>query len=570
MRTRAVWMLAAVALMAGACSDDDDGAAETTTPGTEAVEATDADASTTAPADSAGADTTVESTEGTGSGAADTTVDTAADEPDEPFDPEGVARIALDLESASTGGFKWDPVTSTSQQNPQIGVYLWVYGSLMRLDGDGQLVPELAEEVDLVDTTTITIVMRDGVTTSDGKPLDAAMMKSILEANLAKKNPDGTNPTAFRTGFYSLQTVTLTDDKTLTLSIPDGTAATWYDTYLYGPETLPVFPDTNFDAPTGAGPFAVTDYVPSERLVLEKNPTYWDAENIKLNGIEVINVPASNATAAVNALNADQADWARIEFASIDGVQGAEVIIEADPDAYTRVVICKSSAPLDDERVRQALNHATDRDAIVQAMFGGQTPVAWDLWPEDNPLHNPENTERYPHDPGKAADLLAQAGAQDLTVDIIPLPAQGIDVIAQILQQQWGAAGITLNLVPTTSIVQDLLTDVKAPLGILPRGGASRTRLDGFSGTGIVNFCKYADPELDAMINELRSYSDTSDEGIQLWHDIQEKISVEALDVPLLFQPGVHGLDEDRLGGYSLVRVPAYPVPDMWELYVKA
>ena len=292
-------------------------------------------------------------------------------------------------------------------------------------------------------------------------------------------------------------------------------------------------PGTNFEAPIGAGPFMVSEYTAGQTLRMEKNPEYWDADSINVAGIDFVNVPPDNPQAAVGAVNGGQADWARLNFALVDAVGGdAEAVIEANPQFLTQILICKSSAPLDQAEVRQALNLATDRDAINETIFRGEGEVAWDLWPADHPLHNPETDERYAYDPDAASALLTEAGAEGLTVDIIPIPAAGGPEISQILQQQWNAAGITLNIIPTTAFQQDFLTDNKAPLGLVPQSGGNRAKLDNFSGPALGNICQYADPALDAMVAELATVSDASDEGIQLWQDMQEIIVGDALEHP--------------------------------------
>ena len=138
-------------------------------------------------------------------------------------------------------------------------------------------------------------------------------MKTVLEANLARPGLP-----AFGAEFYKLSAIEVVDPTTLRLTIPDGTAPSWYDNYLGGPETIPVPPGTDFNMPAGAGPYQVVEYVPGVSAALEKNPDYWDADAIKVARVELVNAPDS--VAATGALNAGQIDWARIDYASKDAV----------------------------------------------------------------------------------------------------------------------------------------------------------------------------------------------------------------------------------------------------------
>lgn len=527
MRKRLVLILAALALIAGACGGDDD--------------------------DTGGGDGGETSTSGEPSG----------------VDEEGIPKLGYDLVSASTGGFKWDPAAPTSAGSKELGPQHWVFGGLMRKTADGTLVPDLAESANVVDANTITVVMREGLTLSDGTPLDATMMKSILEGNLAKLLPDGKPIGAFGAGFYSLKTVTV-DGNTLTLGFPDGSAAGWFDLYLSSQETLPVPPGTNFELPVGAGPFVLTENVAGQKMTFEKNLDYWDADNIEVAGIELINVPPDNEQAAFGAVNSHQVDWSRLTINGIDAVTAVDVVSEPDPQALFQILICKSEAPFDDVLVRQALNYAIDREAISTAILKGAGTPAWDLWPEGHALHNDETTEHYAYDPDKARELLEEAGQESLSVDVIPIPSPPSPDIAAVIQQQWADVGVEMNIVATTAFVQDFLTNHLAPLGIIPQSISARSKLLNFTGTGISNPCAYSDPELNELVTDIGAVSDTSEEGIQLWHDIQQIWSDDAVAIPIVFGPRVFGVDTDRLGGYELMPEAATPVPDMWELFVKA
>jgi peptide/nickel transport system substrate-binding protein len=479
-------------------------------------------------------------------------------------DPNGVARLAYDLVAATRGGFTFDP-TATTNATSDLGVLHWVYGALMRPTADGSLEPDLAESATVVDPNTIEVVMRESVTLSDGTPVDAEMVRAVLERNVADTDNAG-----YRDGFYSLEAVEVSGN-TLTLTIADGTAASWHEQFLGGKETLVVPDGTDFDDPVGAGPFTVGEYQPGQRLVLERNPGYWAAAEIELGGIELIHAPPDNPQAAASALAAGQVDWARIDMSLVAAAgPDVEVAIEPDPEMLTQILVCKSDAPLDDVRVRQALSYAIDREAINEALFEGEGAPAWGLWPEGHPLYNAELTGQYEYDPEQARDLLAEAGAEDLSLDIIAIPGAQVPEVVQIVQEQWADVGVELNIVPSTSFVDDFLVGNNAPLGAIPRSSGGRANLNSFTGGTVSNVCRYQDPELDAMIADLAAVSDSSDEGVELWGQIQQRLVDEAAGIFVVFQPRVFGYETDRIGGYALLDAYAIPVPDAWDLYVTA
>jgi peptide/nickel transport system substrate-binding protein len=334
---------------------------------------------------------------------------------------------------------------------------------------------------------------------------------------------------------------------------------------------LIVPPGTDFDNPIGAGPFTLTEWTPGQTMSLAKNPTYWDADSILVGGIDMINVPPTNDQAAVSALNAEQIDWVRLATAVLDAAGGnTEVVSTADPLQLMQALICKSNAPVDSVEFRQAMNYAIDRELIIDALFGGNGAPAWDLWPEGHALHNPELTEHYAFNQERARELITESGVTDPSISIIPIPAAGGPETAAVIQQQLGEVGINVEIIPTTNFVEDFLINNGADLGIVPRSVGSRNKLDNFSGETAGNACQYSDPELDALVAEIRLVSDASDEGQQLWYDIQDVVVGDALSLLVMFVESVYGILPERVGGYELQLAGALPVPDMWTTYIKS
>src|SRR5690606_14365739 len=80
---------------------------------------------------------------------------------------------------------------------------------------------------------------------------------------------------------------------------------------------------------------------------------------------------------------------------------------------YGELVINIARPPFDDLRVRQALNHAIDRDLIAEVVTGGAGTAAWGPLPEYSSAHNPDIVGMYEYDPERARELLAEAGYPD-------------------------------------------------------------------------------------------------------------------------------------------------------------
>ncbi|HEY6532741.1 MAG TPA: ABC transporter substrate-binding protein [Acidimicrobiales bacterium] len=479
-------------------------------------------------------------------------------------DPNGVAKVGYDLVSNATGGFSWDPSATVANVGNDALLNV-VYGGLMRLALDGKPEPDLAESVTIVNGTTIDVVLRDGVTYPDGSALDAALVKQVLDKNLA--NPTNT---AFAATFYDLDSVEVTGDLTLRLTIPGGTANGWYDTYMGQVETLVVPPNTNFSMPAAAGPYDVTEFSPGRSATLTKNADYWDVDAIQVPTIELVNVQGEAETAATSALNAGQVEFAAINFLQLEALgSGIEPIINPSASQLIGFQTCNTQPPFDNEKLRLALNRALDRDAINDALYEGTGIPAYGIWPEGHPYYPEGLAEEYAYDPEAAKQLLTEAGYPDgITFDVMPMTAGGMPEVAQIVQQQWAQIGVDVTLKPTDAIVQDFYTEKEAPIGLIPVMGLT-PRLNRWVGDTVNNFCDYDDPDLNAMAAEALTLSASSDEAVTLWQEITEKMSSEGLDIPVLYGSNVSAYNADKLGD---VKVMPYqiPFPYVWELYVKA
>ena len=313
-------------------------------------------------------------------------------------DPNGVLRLGFDLNQS---GVPWEfnPlrfVTGGAGNND--GIWFLAYGRLMRPTLDGAVEPDLAESVEIVDKNTIDVTLREGLTFSDGSVLDANAVKASYEAVLAA---EADNTMGFLPAFYKLKTITVTSPTTLTFGFPDGTAASWFDQYI------PTFASSIFKfgvsdprTPIGAGAYTISNYSSGQTVTLEKNPTYWNADNVKVAKIELESVAFSQAQQGLNGLRAGQLDVTFTEPALIDGITGnLEVIDKVSPYSAAMMAFCKSEGPLADVRVRKAINKGMDREAISEAVYYGTAEPMTEPWPEGHRLYNPEVGDELAYDP---------------------------------------------------------------------------------------------------------------------------------------------------------------------------
>jgi peptide/nickel transport system substrate-binding protein len=302
--------------------------------------------------------------------------------------------------------------------------------------------------------------------------------------------------------------------------------------------------------PVGAGPYTLKSNVAGQEIVLEKNPDYWDAKNIKVGTIQIKNVPGS---ATVTAITGNQTDFA--SFLSL--IQTGE--LAGSPNVKTKTVttdnsmlmghVCKNRPPFDDVKVRQALAYATDRDDFNEKLFQGKGEDMWGWFKESSANHDPSLDGYYEYNIKKAKKLLAEAGQSDLTFDAGFTPGVGdSETGAQIAQQQWAKAGITVNLVPLTNQTDFFPDATKVPMYFfaLQRAGipkVSRILVPGSFG----DVCQWDDPALTAMVTEAQGLADGSPELAKVWHDISKQTLETAAVIPVLFGTQSYGYNSSTV-----------------------
>ncbi len=337
-----------------------------------------------------------------------------------------------------------DPTSAAAQAIDSV-VYTNIFEGLTRFMGDGSVVPGLAESWEISDDGTVyTFKLRDGVTFHDGSAMDAEDVKFSLDRAMAE---DSAN--AQKALFAGIESVEAVDPLTVkvTLSEPNGNFLfnmAWGDAVIVASESI----DDIKTNPVGTGAFTFGEWVQGDSITLNRNPDYWgDQPALESATFKFISDP----TAAFAAMMAEDVDV-------FDNFPAPENLpqFEADPrfqvlvgstEGETILSTNNKQAPFDDIRVRQALAHAIDRQAIIDgAMFGYGTPIGTHFAP-----HNPayvDLTGQSAYDPEKAKAMLAEAGFAEGFETTLHLPPpsyarRGGEIIAAQLAE----VGITAEII---------------------------------------------------------------------------------------------------------------------------
>jgi len=453
----------------------------------------------------------------------------------------GILTVGYDL-SATINPIDFDP----SQFNSGACCFAYdlpIYAGLLRETATGAYVPDLASSVTIPNSTTIDITMRSGLVYSNGTPLNAAAVKAGYERNLTNPHAGAGNA-----AMQALSAIDVTGPETLVLHFSSPVASSFYpllgdqESFMAIPTGASTgVPNTNV---VGAGPFTLKSYVPGEKIVLAKNPKYWDAAAIHLSGITFVNVPAGPQQ--LNALQSGLVDVEGIPDSDLPTVKNLTNLQTNStfPDAnYFFVPVCKSSGPLANLKVRQAMNYAINRVAINNALLFGKGEPAWSLFPTGSNYYDKSLTNLYAYNPKKAKRLLAQAGyPHGFSTTIMALPEAETNQLATVLQAQWKQVGIEVQILSTSNYVTDLYHDHKAAMGLNPSGLPGIEKLTTqFVGGSVGDICDYENPTLNSITNQIQSLPPNSPKLKSEWIAAQDFVLKNALGFYVVYAPNVTG-----------------------------
>ncbi|MDO5642883.1 MAG: ABC transporter substrate-binding protein [Paracoccus sp. (in: a-proteobacteria)] len=318
-------------------------------------------------------------------------------------------------------------------------VYANIFEGLTRFGPDGAILPALAASWDIEDEgKTYIFHLHEGVRFHDGSDFTADDVVFSLDRARA---PDSVN--AQKALFEGIETVEAVSPTTVrvTLGAPDGMfpfKMAWGDAVMLSEGSVADLATK----PVGTGPFKFAEWRQGDSIRLEAFADYWgEKPALQSATFRFIGDP----TAAFAAMMAGDVDAFPIYPAPETLAQ-----LEADPrfkvivgttEGETILTMNKAVPPLDDIRVRQAIAHAINRqDLIDGAMFGYGTPIGTHFAP-----HHPDYvdlTAQSAHDPARAQSLLAEAGADNLSLRLALPPTPYARRGGELLAAQLRAVGI--------------------------------------------------------------------------------------------------------------------------------
>ena len=465
--------------------------------------------------------------------------------PSEPAEPSegGTFRGAYYV-----GVSRFDPHKATSSFDNTL--LFITYDRLVHQAPDASAVPGLAESWDFSeDGSSLTFRLRDGVTFHDGEPFDAEAVKANIER---AQTVEGS---AVVSELSVIESVEVVDDLTVRFALggPAASLPLILSDRAGAMVSPAAFDNPDLDtSPVGAGMFTVSNYDEGASVTYQAYPDYWDPDAVNVDTIEM-QIQADSST-RLNAARTGQIDWTFIDQNQVaDAEAGGLTLLPTLTLSSQHLQLNRSRDVFADARVRQAVNHAIDRESIVEALLFGQGQASWQIFP-DGYFANSPDAATYPYDPDRARELLAEAGYPDgfsfeLITSAIPARVQ----VAEAIQGQLAQVGITMNIsqVPGAQIADVFYAQEQYDAMWASWGGRpdpSQTLALLYGADGFANPGDQTTPEMEeAIAATLQVGSDDErTEALRAAVDIAQE---EALDVVLFYESIAFVYDADRVSG---------------------
>jgi peptide/nickel transport system substrate-binding protein len=339
-----------------------------------------------------------------------------------------------------------------------------LYDTLVEPDAKGQIVGALAERWQTsADNLTWTFTLRKGVKFHNGDALTSADVKASFERI---KNKEFASPKASE--YAPIASIETPDEFTVVFKLAAPASpllaalASGWGAIL--PKSLIDAGHDFASKPVGTGPFVFKEWVRDNRIVLAKNPDYWMKGLPKFDSLIFQIIP--ERAVQVQGLIAGQIDGSDIidqeDLPMLEGSGKVNIDRPLTAQIFVLAMNC-SKPPLNDLRVRQAVNHAIDKQAVLDVAYGGGKPIG--TFMNYGNAYYRDYTALYPYDPAKARSLLAQAGVGKDTVLEMVLPSNYPPHVkaGEMYQEMLSKVGLNvqIKLVDWPTWLKDVYTAAK-------------------------------------------------------------------------------------------------------------
>jgi peptide/nickel transport system substrate-binding protein len=413
-----------------------------------------------------------------------------------------------------------------------------IYNTLVGLTPDFSYQPELAERWEIADSgRKLVLHLRQGVRFHDETPFDAAAVKWNLDHRM---DPATASPSRQLLAEHVASVET--DGPTRAVINLKGPAPNLLgmlaqrEGFMISPAAAAKHGKDLGTNPVGTGPFVFKEWDPGNRLIVERNPNYWEAGKPYLD--RIVFLQTSNTAVGVPRLLTRELDFVAalspIDVRPLEGRAGIQ-LSRSPGNRWMALQIRMDKPPFDNLKFRQAMAHAIDRKRISDIIMSGKADIAEGPTPPGLWWFDPD-LKAFPYDPAKARALLAESGVSpDVELVLSTSPVAINQQVSQLAQEQLRAVGIKVRIEPVS--ISDWYPQLlQGAINFLPIRWSQRPDPDGlltylYHSKSGHNSSRYLNPELDALLDRARGLEDRA-ERASLYKQAQAMI---VRDVPYIY-----------------------------------
>src|SRR5206468_1100338 len=336
--------------------------------------------------------------------------------------------------------------------NPALFISVNIYDTLLRTTKDGTSVEAgLATKwTPSADGLTWTFTLRDGLKFSDGSAMTSSDVKASLD--MAR----GGEKSAWKDSYVAIKDVAATDPKTVTITLKQPYAPLLSVLAMFSGGILPAdmakatdtkdYDNTLAWKTKGTGAYYSEGWKKGDPIILKRNPNYWKGTPA-LDEVRIEYIPDDNTR--VLKLQGGETDV--VDFVPFSQIAALNTQPNVKAQTFTIqqtafIILNTSKPPLNDVKVRQALNYATDKEAIIKNVYFGQAKVMNSPIPQGT--YWDKNLVGYPYDLEKAKALMASSsGSGGFKMDMqVRSGNTNFANTAVILKEAWAKLGVTVDI----------------------------------------------------------------------------------------------------------------------------
>lgn len=408
---------------------------------------------------------------------------------------------------------------------------------------NGGLKPRLATEWTQVDADTWEFKLRPGVKWHDGTAFTAKDVQFSIERN---KNADLSCETGGKYFGGTEFSFEIPDDNTIRITTSPAQPILPLLLTVMPVQSAAATPPGEFTRqPVGTGPYVFSSWDVGQSITVTRNPHYWGEQPQVEKGTYLFRSDSAVAAAMVETGEADI-----VPSIAIQDATNPDTDFSYPNSETTSLRIDTRTPPLDDRRIREAMNLAIDREAMLGTLFPADAQIATQLVVPTTIGYN-KDIPKWPYDPEKAAALVEEAKAAGVPVDTeiriigrngqYPNATEAMEAIMAMLQE----IGLNVKLdmfdvsVWNNYFVSPFVADAGPTL--------TQSQHDNATGDPVFTaFVKYdsegthsmvRNPDVDALIAKATEAS--GDERTKLWQELFAKVNEEIIaDIPMFHMVG--------------------------------